>query len=108
MAFLPLGLFKRLFNPLLMFLFYFNFSYELVDMFYLLWSDFLRQHRHFIVLLSWNIGHGDPEWVLGVETVILIYSGGGTCQIFDHVALWFDARLFQYVISHLLWGGDFH
>jgi hypothetical protein len=90
-----------------MLLFYFNLSYKLVDMFHLLWTDFLRQHRHFIVLLSRDIGHGDPERVLGVKTVILIYSGGGTCQIFDHVILWFDPRLFQDVISHLLWGGDF-
>ena len=96
-----------LFNPLLMLLFYFNLSYELVDMFYLLWSDFLRQHWHFIVLLSRDIGHRDPEWILGVETVILIYSCGGTCQIFDHVILWLDPRLFQDVISHLLRGGDF-
>ena len=76
-------------------------------MFHLLWSDFLRQHWHLIVLLSRDIGHGDPEWILGVETVILIYSCGGTCQIFDHMALWLDPRLFQDVISHLLRGGDF-
>ena len=76
-------------------------------MFHLLWRDFLWQYRHLIVLLSRDIGHGDPERVLGVETVILINSGGGTRQIFDHVVLWLDARLLQDVISHLLRGGYF-
>ena len=76
-------------------------------MFYLFWLGFFRQHWYLIVLLSWDIGHGDPEGVLRIETVILIYSGGGTCQIFDHVVLWLDTRLLQDEISHLLRGGEF-
>jgi hypothetical protein len=74
-----------------MLLFLFDLRYKLFDMFHLLWCDFLRQHRYLIVFLSWDIGHGDPEWVLGVETVVLIYCGGGTCQIFDHMVLWHDS-----------------
>jgi hypothetical protein len=76
-------------------------------MFHLLWCDFLRQYRYLIVLLSWDIRHRDSERVLGVETVVLIHSGGGTCQIFDHMVLWLDSRLFQNVISHLERGIDF-
>jgi hypothetical protein len=48
-------------------------------MLHLLWCDFLRQHWYLIVLLSWDIWHRDPERVLDVETVVLIYSIGGTC-----------------------------
>jgi hypothetical protein len=74
-------------------------------MFHLLWLGFLGQHWYLIVLLSRDIGHGYPEGVLGIKTIILIYSGGGACQIFDHVVLWLDTRLLQDEISHLLRGG---